>query len=98
MKIVTYVDAVAEPLGWDISRLSRRADLGYGTVYNIWKHNTTSPDLLTLAKIAYVLRVPMETLYAVVLNDPEEKQEIVDLIKPPIERRTESKTPELVES
>lgn len=80
MKIITRVDEVAEPLGWTISSLSRKADLGYGTVYNIWQHNTASPDLLTLAKIASILQVPLTDLYTVVRNDVDDDPEIIKIL------------------
>jgi transcriptional regulator with XRE-family HTH domain len=45
-----------------LSALSRRADLGYTTVYNIFNGKTIDPGLQTLGAIARVLSLSLEQI------------------------------------
>lgn len=54
---VEEIRRIAEERGLDPAKISRRADLGYTTVYSIWDGSTKNPGLQTLAAIARVLGV-----------------------------------------
>lgn len=56
------VQEEAEAKGFDISKLSRRADLNYNTVAGIWHNKTKRADLASLEAIADVLNVPTSAL------------------------------------
>jgi transcriptional regulator with XRE-family HTH domain len=57
--------------------LSRRANLGYNTVYLIWNNRTDDPGIQTLEKIATVLKVEVTDLYEV---EEVEETEVLGLI------------------
>lgn len=48
---------LAKEQGLDPAKISRRADLGYTTVYALWDGSTKNPGLQTIAAIARVLGV-----------------------------------------
>ena len=56
------VREIAEARGLDAAKLSRAADLGYGTVYGIWTNPTANTNTKTLKKIADVLNVSVADL------------------------------------
>lgn len=56
------VRELAEPRGLDISKLSRRADLAYKTVADLWSGARTDVRLSTLERIAAVLEVEVAEL------------------------------------
>ena len=55
----TRIKEVAEAQGLDIAKLSRRADLAYKTVWEIWNNPDRDVSLRTLEKLADALGVPV---------------------------------------
>lgn len=51
------VREVAEAQGLDISKLSRRADLAYRTVFELWHDPQRDVSLTTLDKLANALEI-----------------------------------------
>ncbi len=65
MKTRLKVREIAEDKGYTRAILARRADLTYETVFKLWKNPDMDVTLLTLVKIAHVLRVEVTDLYEV---------------------------------
>ncbi len=65
------VRELAETQGLDITRLARRADLGYPTVAALWNDTAERPALKTLAAVARVLGVKTGEL---IVDEAEEEQ------------------------
>ncbi len=58
----TKIREIAEAKKFNASSLSRRADLAYGTVWQIWNDPARDVSLRTLEKIAAALGVPVSDL------------------------------------
>ncbi len=58
----TKIREIAESKNLNASSLSRRADLAYGTVWQIWNDPTRDVSLRTLEKIAAALGVSVADL------------------------------------
>lgn len=56
------VREVAEAKGLDIAKLSRRADLAYKTVWQLWNDPDKDVSIKTLGKLADALGVPINDL------------------------------------
>ena len=65
MRIRLKIKEIAEEQGLNRAVLSRRADLTYETVFKLWKYPHMDVTLLTLVKIARVLKVEVSKLYEV---------------------------------
>lgn len=57
------VKEIAESQGYNMSSLSRATDIGINTIKRLWKKSTVGVNILTLEKIAIVLKVPIAHLY-----------------------------------
>ena len=55
MAKVRPIKELAEPRGYNISTLARRADLSYPTVHALWHGHVVRVDLNTLEAVAKVL-------------------------------------------
>ncbi len=53
---------IAEARGLDVAKLSRRADLAYRTVWQLWNDPDRDVSIKTLGKIADALGVPVTDL------------------------------------
>ncbi len=77
---------VAEAKGLDIAKLSRRADLAYRTVWELWRDPDRDVSIKTLGKIAEALGVPVTDL---IENDAVARQmpnrEPRATVEPPLE-------------
>jgi transcriptional regulator with XRE-family HTH domain len=58
----TKIREVAERKNFNASNLSRKADLAYGTVWQIWNDPQRDVSLRTLEKLATALGVPVTAL------------------------------------
>lgn len=56
------VREIAESQGWNMSSLSRAADISFNTVKRLWTKPYSGANIDTLNKIAKVLQVPMSDL------------------------------------
>lgn len=56
------VREVAQEKGLDIAKLSRRADLAYKTVWQLWNDPDKDVSIKTLGKLADALGVPINDL------------------------------------
>lgn len=57
------IKEIAESQGYNMSSLSRATDIGINTIKRLWKKSTVGVNILTLEKIAIVLKVPISSLY-----------------------------------
>ncbi len=53
---------IAESQNLDVAKLSRRADLAYGTVWQLWNDPNRDVSIKTLEKIATALGVSVKAL------------------------------------
>ena len=77
---------VAEAKGLDIAKLSRRADLAYRTVWELWRDPDRDVSIKTLGKIAGALGVPVADLIendAVARQKPDREPQAT--VKAPLE-------------
>lgn len=56
------VREIAESQGWNMSSLSRAANISFNTVKRLWTKPYSGANIDTLNKIAKVLQVPMSEL------------------------------------
>jgi transcriptional regulator with XRE-family HTH domain len=56
------VREIAESQGWNMSSLSRAANISFNTVKRLWTKPYSGANIDTLDKIAKVLQVPMSEL------------------------------------
>ena len=56
------VKEIAESQGWNMSSLSRAANISFNTVKRLWTKPYSGANIDTLNKIAKVLQVPMSEL------------------------------------
>jgi transcriptional regulator with XRE-family HTH domain len=63
---------IAEAKGLDVAKLSRRADLAYGTVWQLWNDPERDVSIKTLGKLAEALGVPLTSL---IEDDPAPEPE-----------------------
>lgn len=76
----------AEAQGLDISKLSRKSNLSYKTVWELWNNPDRDVSIRTLEKIADALDVPVRELIedddrnepSVVVLAPDIDQEVID--------------------
>jgi DNA-binding Xre family transcriptional regulator len=59
------VKEVAEKQGLNMSQLSRRSDIQYNTIRDIWSRPERDIALSTLEKLATALDVPISELYEI---------------------------------
>ncbi len=72
MRIHLKVKELAEARGIKASRLSRMADLNYGTVLALFNEPDRDVSILTLEKVARALKVDVHDLYEVVPGEEGE--------------------------
>ncbi|HLZ64015.1 MAG TPA: helix-turn-helix transcriptional regulator [Ktedonosporobacter sp.] len=65
------VKELAEPRGFNISSLSRKADLGFSTVKRIWNDPYHDAAISTLDKLSQALKLPIQDLFEQI---PDEKE------------------------
>jgi transcriptional regulator with XRE-family HTH domain len=65
---------------YSLSKLSRRADLGYSTVYNIFNGTTKDPSIQTIGAITRVLGLSLEE---VTIEIPDEEEDEKGNIRTP---------------
>ncbi len=56
------VKEIAESKGYNMSKLSRAADVSFNTIKRIWKNPELGANIITLSKIAKVLNVTISDL------------------------------------
>ncbi|HEX6292949.1 MAG TPA: helix-turn-helix transcriptional regulator [Herpetosiphonaceae bacterium] len=56
------IKEIAEAQGLDIAKLSRRADVSYKTVWELWNNPDRDVSIRTLEKLAAALHVPVVRL------------------------------------
>ena len=69
MAVRLRVREIAEQKGYNISTLSRKADIGLSTVRRLWHDPRRHVDLFVLERIAKTLEVPV---MALIEDVPEE--------------------------
>jgi len=65
IRVRTHVREVAEAHHITKAKLSRLADVSPGTLDKIWKNPYHESYLSTLARLAFALSVPVESLYSI---------------------------------
>ncbi len=63
MRLKLHIREIATRQGITRTKLSRLADLNYATINSLWGDETSSVNLVTLEKIAKVLKVKVTELY-----------------------------------
>ncbi len=71
MRLRLHIREIATRQGITRTKLSRLADLNYQTINALWGDETTSVNLVTLEKIATVLKVPVSALYTRIDDEAE---------------------------
>jgi DNA-binding Xre family transcriptional regulator len=69
MRIHLKVKEVATAKHMEAAKLSRMADLNYGTVLALFNKPDRDVSILTLEKVAHVLRVSVTDLYDVIPDE-----------------------------
>lgn len=69
MRIHLKVKEVAESKSMEAAKLSRMADLNYATVLALFNKPDRDVSVLTLEKVAHVLKVSVTDLYDVLPDD-----------------------------
>jgi DNA-binding Xre family transcriptional regulator len=75
MAVRLKVREIAEQKGYNISTLSRKADVGLSTVRRLWRDPYRHVDFDVLERIAKTLDVPVTALIEDVPDDKERESE-----------------------
>lgn len=63
MLVAANIEALMNQRGLDPSRLAKKARLGPTGIYDILSGKSQSPKVITIAKIASALQVPVDVLF-----------------------------------
>jgi DNA-binding Xre family transcriptional regulator len=69
MRLQLHIREIATKQGVTRTKLSRLADLNYATINALWGDEISSVNLVTLEKIARVLKVRVSDLYTRIEED-----------------------------